>query len=116
MIGIIACSGKIGPHTVQLSNDKYAQAVATAAEALPVIVPVFPALMDPARIIAGLDGLLFTGSPSNIEPHHYGGPPSPPGTEHDPARDNLALALWRSGAPRSRPAFRCWASVAASRK
>ncbi|WP_325917924.1 gamma-glutamyl-gamma-aminobutyrate hydrolase family protein [Pseudomonas frederiksbergensis] len=96
MIGIIACSGKIGPHTVQLSNDKYAQAVATAAEALPVIVPVFPALMDPARIIAGLDGLLFTGSPSNIEPHHYGGPPSPPGTEHDPARDNLALALWRT--------------------
>jgi putative glutamine amidotransferase len=96
MIGVIACSGKIGPHTVQLSNDKYAQAVATAAEALPVILPVFPALLDPVQILAGLDGLLFTGSPSNVDPRCYGGPPSPPDTEHDVARDQLALPLWRA--------------------
>lgn len=94
-IGIIACSWQIGPHTVQISNDKYARAVASAAKGLPLIVPVFPELLDLADIIEGLDGLLFTGSPSNIEPHHYDGPPSPPKTSHDPARDQLALPLWR---------------------
>ncbi|MDO7895922.1 gamma-glutamyl-gamma-aminobutyrate hydrolase family protein [Pseudomonas citrulli] len=95
-IGIIACSWQIGPHAVQISNDKYAQAVASAAKGLPLIVPVFPQWLGLAEIIEGLDGLLFTGSPSNIEPHHYGGPPSPPRTPHDPARDHLALPLWRA--------------------
>ncbi|MBT2338426.1 MULTISPECIES: gamma-glutamyl-gamma-aminobutyrate hydrolase family protein [Pseudomonas] len=95
-IGIIACSWKIGPHAVQISNDKYAQAVATAAKGLPLILPVFPELLDLREIIDGLDGVLFTGSPSNIEPHHYDGPPSPPNTPHDPARDHLALPLWRA--------------------
>jgi gamma-glutamyl-gamma-aminobutyrate hydrolase PuuD len=34
-----------------------------------------------------VDGLLFTGSYSNVEPHHYGGGPSAPGPLHDAARD-----------------------------
>ena len=43
--------------------------------------------------IERLDGLLLTGSPSNVEPHHYLGDPSEPGTWHDPERDIAALAL-----------------------
>ncbi|MGN8250509.1 gamma-glutamyl-gamma-aminobutyrate hydrolase family protein [Pseudomonas sp. SMV7] len=96
IIGVTACSYTVGPHAVQLNDDKNARAVASAAKGLPVIVPMFPELLDSAEIIAGLDGLLFTGSPSNIEPHHYDGPPSPPGTQHDAARDHLALPLWRA--------------------
>jgi putative glutamine amidotransferase len=38
---------------------------------------------------------MFTGSPSNVEPHHYSGPPSDPGTLHDPARDATTLPLIR---------------------
>ncbi|MBC3268981.1 gamma-glutamyl-gamma-aminobutyrate hydrolase family protein [Pseudomonas sp. SWRI81] len=96
IIGVTACSSQIGPHAVQMNDDKNSQAVATAAKGLPLILPMFPDLLDPAQIIASLDGLLFTGAPSNIEPHHYGGRPNPPGTEHDPARDQLALPLWRA--------------------
>lgn len=95
-IGITACSWQIGPHAVQINDDKYAQAVAAAAEGLPLILPMFPELLDPTAIIEGLDGLLFTGAPSNIEPHHYGGPPSPAGTPHDRARDHVTLPLWRA--------------------
>ena len=40
-----------------------------------------------------VDGLLFTGSPSNVEPHHYRGEPSRPGTLHDPQRDATTLPL-----------------------
>ena len=42
-----------------------------------------------------LDGILFTGSPSNVEPHHYEGTPSEPGTLHDPERDATTLPLIR---------------------
>jgi len=38
---------------------------------------------------------VFTGSPSNVEPHRYRGPPSAPGTLHDPARDATTLPLIR---------------------
>ena len=96
IIGVTACSYKVGPHAVQLNDDKNARAVATAAHGLPLILPMFPELLNIADIIDGLDGLLFTGSPSNIEPHHYEGPPSPPGTQKDAARDHLTLPLWRA--------------------
>lgn len=96
LIGVTACSWEINQHAVQINDDKYSKAVATAAKGLPLILPQFPELLDPADILDGLDGLLFTGAPSNIEPQHYDGPPSPPGTEHDPARDHLTLPLLRA--------------------
>ena len=40
-----------------------------------------------------IDGLLLTGSPSNVLPRHYGQPPSRPGTLHDPHRDETTLPL-----------------------
>ena len=40
-----------------------------------------------------LDGLLFMGSPSNVEPRHYRGEPSEDGTLHDPHRDETTLPL-----------------------
>ncbi len=43
--------------------------------------------------LASFDGLLFTGSPSNVEPHRYLGPKSAPGTLHDPERDATTLPM-----------------------
>ena len=45
------------------------------------------------RLLDACDGLLLTGSASNVEPHHYGGPASQPGTLHDPNRDATTLPL-----------------------
>ena len=39
---------------------------------------------------------MLTGSPSNVEPFHYQGPDSAPGTDHDPARDATTLPLLRA--------------------
>ncbi len=57
---------------------------------------------DPARLEAiidswleTLDGVMITGSPSNIEPHHYKGGDSQTPKSHDPARDNYTLPLIR---------------------
>jgi putative glutamine amidotransferase len=40
-----------------------------------------------------LDGILLTGSPSNVEPHRYAGPASDPDTLHDPHRDETTLPM-----------------------
>ncbi len=42
-----------------------------------------------------IDGLLFTGSPSNVGSRHYGGPASAPGTILDTQRDSFTLPLIR---------------------
>ncbi|MNF79143.1 gamma-glutamyl-gamma-aminobutyrate hydrolase family protein [Pseudomonas sp. Irchel s3b6] len=96
LIGVTACSRQIGLHAYHISGDKYVRAVATAARGLPVIVPLLPELLSPSDILDGLDGILFTGSPSNVEPFHYSGPASAPGTAHDPARDATTLPLIRA--------------------
>ena len=93
LIGVTACSKQIGLHAYQVSGDKYLRAVAIAANGLPVILPSLAEMPEPAEIIDSLDGILFTGSPSNIEPYHYQGPASAPGTAHDPARDHFTLPL-----------------------
>ena len=53
-------------------------------------------LLDPELILASVDGLLFTGSPSNVSPHRYGGPAPRPRTILDEARDATAIPLMRA--------------------
>lgn len=93
LIGVTACSRQIGSHAYHISGDEYVQAVATAAQGLPVILASMAQLLAPSDILDGLDGILFTGSPSNIEPFHYQGQASEPGTAHDSARDAATLPL-----------------------
>lgn len=95
LIGVTACSKQIGPHPYHIVGDKYVRAVAVGAGGLPLIIPSLGDLLDLPELIDNLHGLLFTGSPSNVEPHHYSGPASEPGTLHDPARDQTTLPLLR---------------------
>jgi putative glutamine amidotransferase len=76
-----------------MAGEKYVHAVASGADALPVVLPVLPEPLGVAELLASVDGLLFTGSPSNVEPARYGGEASQPGTLHDPERDATSLAL-----------------------
>jgi len=96
IIGVTACTKQIGLHPYHITGDKYVRAVAVAAKGLPLILPSLAELIQPSDILDGLDGLLFTGSPSNIEPHLYHGPASAPGTLHDPERDRTTLPLIRA--------------------
>ena len=96
LIGVTACTKQIGLHSYHISGDKYVRAVAVAAKGLPLILPSLAELLDPAELLSSLDGLLFTGSPSNVEPDYYGGPASLPGTAHDPERDRTTLPLIRA--------------------
>jgi putative glutamine amidotransferase len=93
LIGIPADRRLCGKHYFHMGGEKYIEAVARGAQAVPVLLPVLDPVLDAATILTRADGLLFTGSPSNVEPHHYGGPASEPGTLHDPNRDATTLPL-----------------------
>jgi putative glutamine amidotransferase len=72
------------------------RAVVVGAGGMPLIVPALGELLALPQLLEQLDGLLFTGSPSNVEPHHYAGAASAPGTLHDSARDATTLPLIRA--------------------
>jgi putative glutamine amidotransferase len=84
-------------------GEKYLTAIRDGAEALPFVIPALASGIRPQDLLEHLDGVLLTGSVSNVEPHHYGGDPSRPGTLHDPDRDGTTLPLARealaSGVP-----------------
>ncbi|HEV7607763.1 MAG TPA: gamma-glutamyl-gamma-aminobutyrate hydrolase family protein [Steroidobacteraceae bacterium] len=93
VIGIPADRRMIGPHPFHAVGEKYITAVVQAAECLPLLIPVLETPLDVTEILARVDGIFFTGSPSNVEPVRYAGPASAPGTLHDPYRDATTLSL-----------------------
>jgi putative glutamine amidotransferase len=93
VIGIPADQRMIGPHRFHAVGDKYVRAVVEAAGAIPFLIPALGEHMGLEELLAKIDGILFTGSPSNVEPYRYNGIPSAPGTLHDAARDATTLPL-----------------------
>jgi putative glutamine amidotransferase len=105
LIGIPADRRMVGAHPFHMVGEKYARAVLEAAAAAPLLIPSLAEELDFDELLDRLDGLLFTGSPSNVEPHRYEGPPSAPGTLHDPARDATTLPLIRKAVRAGVPVF-----------
>jgi putative glutamine amidotransferase len=93
LIGVISDRRMVGLHSFHMVGEKYLQAVVDAADGYPVGLPSLAGGFDVLDILDRMDGLFLTGSPSNVEPRHYLGDPSEPGTWHDPERDLAALAL-----------------------
>jgi putative glutamine amidotransferase len=54
-------------------------------------------------VLDSIDGLLFTGSPSNVAPKHYGGPPPREGVLQDEHRDATSLPLLKGAIERGMP-------------
>lgn len=93
LIGIPADRRILGPHPFHCVGEKYIDAVAEAAQAIPVLIPSLGERVDLDAILAHVDGILLTGSPSNVEPARYAGPAADPETLHDPHRDATTLPL-----------------------
>ncbi len=96
LVAIPACRKFIAPHPFHAVGEKYVSAVSAAAGALPVLVPPLGAALSVRELLGRIDGLMLTGSPSNVEPRHYAGSPSRVGTLHDPHRDATTLPLIRA--------------------
>ena len=93
----------LGAHPFHVVGEKYLLAVRDGAGALPLLIPVLEPAIPPDEILAAVDGLLFTGSPSNVAPKHYGGPAPRPGVMQDAHRDATALPLLNAAIERGKP-------------
>jgi putative glutamine amidotransferase len=102
LVGLPACMRTINERSFHTVNDRYINALIDVG-CLPVVIPAIGAKTEICRVLDRLDGLLLTGSPSNVEPFHYSGEPSRPGTMHDPDRDATTLPLIREAVRRDLP-------------
>jgi putative glutamine amidotransferase len=102
LIGVSACL-ESGPRTEHhVVRVQYVDAVTDGMGACPVILPAIGNRQDVAALVGRIDGLLLTGSPSNVDPAHYGAD-ARPGMARDPARDATTLPLIRAALARGLP-------------
>ena len=86
-----ACNRVLGHHPFHIAGKKYIDAVRLAG-CQPLVVP--SATLDELDALLALaDGLLLTGSPSNVHPSHFDEGVHDPSLPLDVARDAWTLAL-----------------------
>src|SRR5437764_9199692 len=103
IVGIPCDHRLVGAHSFHMVGEKYITAMRDGAEAVPLLIPVLERPLAIADVLAAVHGFLFTGSPSNVSPHHYGGEEPRGGVLLDEKRDSTTLPLFKAaidaGAP-----------------
>ena len=105
IIGISCCIKSFGPASLpnHAASDFAVRAVARYAGAVPVLLPALGEDADLPALLEVLDGVLLTGSKSNINPAEYGGDPPAEDSPLDTARDATTLPLVRAAMARGLP-------------
>ncbi|MBV9526758.1 gamma-glutamyl-gamma-aminobutyrate hydrolase family protein [Sphingomonas sp.] len=102
LIGIIADSRQHGKERAQLVIERYMEAAIRHADVDAVLIPARPDLINAMAVAAKIDGLLLTGSPSNVAPSRYGDAGEGNGP-FDPGRDEMVMRLIEAMIDRARP-------------
>lgn len=84
---------QLGAHPFHAVGNKYIMAVAQAAEATPLLVPAISDHLAFDALFAMADGIVLTGSVSNLHPSHFGQEVLDSSLPLDPARDALTMQL-----------------------
>lgn len=98
---VTSCNRLSEGHVVHLAGRKYVDAVRLAG-AVPLIAPP----LDPGQLgdlLDTVDGVLMTGSPSNVHPSHFGQTVHDPSLPLDAERDAWTLPLARMALQRGVP-------------
>ncbi len=103
IIGVPMCIKETDGQFVHWVGDKYLRAIAEVARAYPLSFPAMGEIVHLDDLLDRLDGLLFTGSASNVAVHHYKGDPDRPESPQDPGRDGITLPLIRRAIDREMP-------------
>jgi putative glutamine amidotransferase len=105
VVGIVCDHRMIGPHPFHAVGEKYITAVRDGAQTLPLLIPSLDPAIPPTEILSAVDGLFFTGSPSNVAPARYNGEAPREGTWLDEKRDDTALPLLKTAIEKGVPTF-----------
>jgi putative glutamine amidotransferase len=97
LVGISCCVKAFGTFATpnHAASDSYVRCTLGPVGGVPVLLPAAGEALVP-EILPRLDGLILTGSRSNVHPNHYEGPAHAEGTPEDPQRDATTLPLIRA--------------------
>ena len=104
LIGISCCQKPFGIFGTpnHAASDRYIRVVRGPARGTPVLLPAAGEDLS-GELLPHLDGLILTGSRSNVWPGHYDGPAHADGTPEDHHRDATTLPLIRAAIDRGVP-------------
>lgn len=105
VVGIPASVRRVNGNEFHAVATRYIEAVARTTGAEPVLVPAIGDRLDFTDLTRRVDGLLFTGCPSNVEPRHYDEPVNLTPDKRDPDRDATTLPLIRAALADAVPLF-----------
>jgi len=105
LIGISCCTKQFGTYGMpnHAASDTYIRATDHVVGGVPVLMPANGPTADIETLLDRLDGIMLTGSRSNVHPSFYEGPPHADGTWEDTNRDNITLPLIRAAIARGVP-------------
>lgn len=83
--------------------QQYLEAAISGAGVFPVLVPSFGDRLDLDQLLSSVDGVMLTGSKSNVNPELYGGHASEENGPYDSDRDATTLPLIRMAIERGVP-------------
>jgi putative glutamine amidotransferase len=97
LIGISCCIKAFGALGMpnHAASDHYIRVVLGPIGGIPILIPAAGGDMV-ADLLPRLDGLMLTGSRSNVQPSLYAGPPHLEGTPEDAERDATTMPLTRA--------------------
>ena len=105
LVIVPACTREIGDHPYHAVQYKYIDAVVQGASCAPFIVPALGDAVDIDSVLDNADGIMLTGSASNVHASHYDQDVLDPALPLDPARDATTLPLIRAALKRGVPIF-----------
>ena len=90
-------------YTWHAAPQQYLEAAIAGAGVFPLLVPSFGDRLDLDQLLDAVDGVMLTGSKSNVNPELYGGAASEANGPYDPDRDATTLPLIRRAIERGVP-------------
>ncbi|QNM95743.1 gamma-glutamyl-gamma-aminobutyrate hydrolase family protein [Chitinimonas koreensis] len=105
LVALVADRKMLGHHPFHCVGEKYIDAVVDGAGCLAMLIPALGERQDFDSLLELVDGFMFTGSVSMVDPRRYSGPELPEGQFLDTARDETAMPLMKAAVARGIPVF-----------
>lgn len=103
LVAIPADIREFDGYTWHAAPDQYIMAAVKGSNVLPLIVPALSEGTDVDMVLDRVDGVLISGSRTNVHPSNYGEDETEHHGPFDPARDMLSMALIRRTIERGIP-------------